>query len=436
METKPLFSQYLRALLDKYYGGWNNADRDDAAYPAHRSTLRNWVMQGLQPKARIFAEFKSRAVRIPSKQLEKLTLLYEGNSILNPAIPKLPPGYIDRPQQEIIEQLLSVVDGDEVVAVDELIVRGWPGGGKSSICFALAHDFAVQAYFMDGIYLVSLGKLGENDIPSKLRELARQLSLSLPENIALDDMRQRIHDALLGQKALVIVDDFHDCNDYLQFKHTIKGACPILATTRYTREAECAVDGQEDHLLLLNIMNTEEGLQLFYELVPALQTYFTDEKIIELHNAMEGLPLAIRAAASRIREDFKMGPAVVSKLIETLLQSYYEVIQNQPADTDRFDEVTGMSPTIRMLLDSSVQRLSVDMQNCYAMMGAFAPKPYVFDLDALQFVWEAYSQQPVNVLRELIAYGFIEPVDSEEFWMHSIFVGHAKTLWSDPDGGE
>jgi hypothetical protein len=75
----------------------------------------------------------------------------------------------------------------------------------------------------------------------------------------------------------------------------------------------------------------------------------------------------------------------------------------------------------------SVDRLDPAARECFVALGAFAPKPATFDLDALRAVW--MIDDPRLTALELVDMGLLEPIPAQgRFWMHAILVMHANAL--------
>ena len=97
------------------------------------------------------------------------------------------------------------------------------------------------------------------------------------------------------------------------------------------------------------------------------------------------------------------------------------------APPDRADMVDETTPTVAVLLQKSVERLKPEIQDCYAYLGVFAPKPATFDLVAMKAVW--HIDDPVPVARILVGRGLLEYVpEIERYQMHAVLVMHAKSL--------
>ena len=83
-----------------------------------------------------------------------------------------------------------------------------------------------------------------------------------------------------------------------------------------------------------------------------------------------------------------------------------------------------------MLLKQSTDRLDEATRDRYAYLGAFAPKPATFDLDAMQAVWLADDLKDAKTTaRNLADRGLLEPIiGTGRFQMHAVLVLHAKSL--------
>ena len=95
------------------------------------------------------------------------------------------------------------------------------------------------------------------------------------------------------------------------------------------------------------------------------------------------------------------------------------------APADRADVENQTTPTVAALLHQSSEALTAQARDCFALLGAFAPKPASFDLDAMKAVWQI--ENPKEILRELASRGLVEPVGGR-FQMHALLVAHARSL--------
>jgi hypothetical protein len=90
---------------------------------------------------------------------------------------------------------------------------------------------------------------------------------------------------------------------------------------------------------------------------------------------------------------------------------------------------TSTRPSLKALLQRSTERLDEHTRECFAFLGAFAPKPATFDLAAMKAVWQVPDPRPV--VRKLVGFGLLEPVGSGRFQMHALLVRHAESLLSE-----
>ena len=99
------------------------------------------------------------------------------------------------------------------------------------------------------------------------------------------------------------------------------------------------------------------------------------------------------------------------------------------APADRVDPTTGIIPSVKVLLEKSIDRLNFKDQERFARLGPFAPKPATFDLKDLQAVWEI--EDPKTTVNELVDRGLLEPLGTCRFQMHALLVMYANSLLTD-----
>jgi hypothetical protein len=81
------------------------------------------------------------------------------------------------------------------------------------------------------------------------------------------------------------------------------------------------------------------------------------------------------------------------------------------------------------LLERSTDRLDAQTRNRFAYLGAFAPKPATFDLNAMHFVWRATDiEDAKETARKLADRGLLEPIGAGRFQMHALLVLHARSI--------
>jgi len=142
---------------------------------------------------------------------------------------------------------------------------------------------------------------------------------------------------------------------------------------------------------------------------------------------LEGLPLALRVAGRLLEAEASMGWGGVQGLLAELSAS--SKLLAEVAPDDRYDPRTGTIPTVSLLLKKSTDRLDSDERDRFTYLGAFAPKPATFDLDAMRDVWRTDIEDAKSTARKLADRGLLEPlIGTGRFQMHAVLVLHAQSL--------
>jgi NB-ARC domain-containing protein len=319
-----------------------------------------------------------------------------------------------------LKSLLLVADGS-APHPKQAIVRGWPGVGKTTLVSAIARDPDVIRVYPDGVLWTSLDK--RPAIMSILAAWGRALGKDDLLRIAtVEEAVTELHTRLQRERMLLIVDDVWEEGHGALFQKIRGGNCGLLITTRLDKVAESlAQTGSE--IYNLPVLAEEDALKLMLLLAPMIVERYPEE-CRDLIRDLEYLPLALHVAARLLRKRFKRGLGVTALLEE--IRNGAAVIE-AAAPSDR--AVEGYLPTVKALLQRSTDMLGERTRNCFAFLGAFAPKPATFDLAAMKAVWNI--DDPVFVAEELMDYGLLEPVGDGRFQMHSLLVAHAISLWGD-----
>lgn len=299
-------------------------------------------------------------------------------------------------------------------------IRGWPGIGKTTIAAALAHEQDVAAAFPDGILWISLGPAP--DLFSKLVTWGRALGTEdLLRAKTLEEASAQLTALLRNKRVLLIVDDVWEAAHATPFLIGGRG-CAMLLTTRVTSVAEAIAPTPRD-IYKLAVLTAEKALELLKELAPTVVAQ--DQSLcLELVQEMEGLPLAIQVVGHLLNVEASRGFSSL-ELVAELREGAKLLAAIAPAD--RSDLAKQTTPTVVALLQKSTERLDALTRDCFACLGAFAPKPATFDLAAMKAVWQI--EDPKLVVRTLVDRGLLEFVrEMERYQMHALLVMHAKSL--------
>jgi hypothetical protein len=229
---------------------------------------------------------------------------------------------------------------------------------------------------------------------------------------------------LKDKRALLIVDDVWESDAAIPFK--VGGPdCVTLITTR-RRDLAYELGATAGDVYLLDKLSEEKAFELFAQLAPTVVDRYANQShrlVVDL----EGLPLALRVAGRLLELEASASFDITTSFKR--LGDEADLLRAKAPD-DRFDPQAGTTPTISLLLRQSTDRLDPQTLDCFALLGAFAPKPATFDLDAMRGVWQVAD--PTPTARTLVDRGLLEPLQSlGRFWMHSILVLHASALLDD-----
>lgn len=317
-----------------------------------------------------------------------------------------------------VKRLLGVGNQGTASPGRVAVIRGWPGVGKTTFASVLSRDPEVARVYPDGVLWTSLGM--QPHLMSILADWGRALGRDDLLRAVLPEDGARVLATLLQDKRmLLIVDDVWESAHGALFRGMSGRHCGLLFTTRLP-EVAGALAPDERAIYKLPILSEEDSLKLMRLLAPAIVEEHPEE-CRELVRSLEYLPLALHVAAHLLRVEASMG-LDVSDLLSGIREGAAIVAARAPAD--RVER--GTIPTVAVLLQKSTAMLDELTRECFAFLGAFAPKPATFDLNAMKAVWEVDDPKPI--VRNLVKHGLLEPVGNGRFQMHALLVAHARSL--------
>ena len=310
------------------------------------------------------------------------------------------------------------IKGAASVQTHTAIVRGWPGVGKTTLVGVLARDPDITQAFPDGVLWTSLDQKPAliSIIAGWGRALGRDdlLRLATAEEAVI-----QLAAMLQHKRMLLIVDDVWDAAHGALFQQARGADCGLLITTRLTEVAN-ALGYTERAVYNLPVLSEDDALKLMRILAPTVIDRHPDE-CLELVRDLEYLPLALHVAARLLRAESRYDWGVTD-LLRDIRESAVVIKAAAPSDRIGGENI----PTVVALLQKSTDMLDEQMQDCFAYLGAFAPKPATFDLAAMKAVWQVDDPKPT--IRKLVDHGLLEPVGHGRFQMHALLVKHARSL--------
>jgi hypothetical protein len=320
-----------------------------------------------------------------------------------------------------VEHLVArlTAEAGSASAMPVIAVRGWPGVGKSSLVAAVAHHPSTARFFTDGVFWAPL-----SETPDTRGHLQIWCRVAGVGELRADDptaiMSAHLAAALRDKRALLLVDDVWQAGHAAPLL-VGGGRCGALVTTRST-EVAAALTSEPGRIYPLPVLDDDDAIDLMRQLAPAVVHDHRDTTAV-LVRELEGLPLALQVAGRLLAAEHGLGWGVES-LLDELRDGARLLAAEAPAD--RADLATATTPTIAALLAKSTDRLAEPLRVQFAMLGAFAEKPAVFDSAAVSALWLVGDPRPA--LRELASRGLLEPVGGGHFQLHALLAMHARAI--------
>jgi len=351
------------------------------------------------------------------KRLQEL--LYPGPSGVAPP----PPSLIFVGREEAVRDIRHRlrVERDRQPAASLTVIRGWPGVGKSTLVGAIGRDPDLPRSFPDGVLWAALDQTPEllSILASWGRALGDDGLIRVP---TLKEATVRISALLKNKRFLLIADDVWEPAHLTPFLNARGEGCHLLVTTRLTELAECLAEDQRGSIYVLPVLTEANAVKLLQVLAPAAVEQHPEE-CRELVRDLECLPLALRVAGSLLRTEAKLGWGVAD-LLKDIRKGARIIDEKAPTNMSNGET----RPSVSALLRNSTDRLDDVTRECFAFLGAFAPKPATFDLAAMKAVWQV--KDPRQIVRTLVGHGLLEPAGDGRFKMHALLVAHAESLCS------
>lgn len=395
-----------------------------------RVLLDDRTIEPVQELEDVFEAIRNRRV-LPSQpprtqephSAQPPSLTDDPRSVCPPA-PRLFVGREDLLRQ-VDERLCAKMSPDRRVA-GMLVLRGWPGIGKSTLAAGICHSPRVQEFFSDGILWGCLGP--SPDMVAVLAEWAAAQSIRMdhqrPDALHLS---HRVAAAVRSRRLLVVVDDVWDAAHCAPLM--ITGPRGFVVCTTRLPEVAAGLCSEPSAILVVPPLSEPSALELLSSMAPSVPE--TEPRLaLELVRSVECLPLAIRVAGRLLAEESRVGWGV-RELLDSIRSDSRRLL-DEPSPVDAGNLLSQASPTVAALLRRSTDRLPSRERMQFARLGALASQPATFDLRAMAAIWRLEDARPTA--RLLMNRGLIEPV-GDRFQLHALLAAHARRLWDEPHVG-
>lgn len=310
-----------------------------------------------------------------------------------------------------------------------IVIRGWPGVGKSALAALLANDPQMSILFPDAILWTNAEKTEEDNLFSSLVEWAQTLGTpELASCKTTQELSNRLRWILRDKKVIFFLDDVQSSKSIEPLLVGGVGSA-IVSTTRYNDVAQSlALTTQPVYVHRLEVLTSQKAFELLVELAPSAVSLFP-QQATEFIEFIEKLPLALQVAGRLLRIEIDRGLNVEKLLLE--LQEGSKLLEAELP----IGLVSETRPTVALLLKKSTDYLDTDQRHYFSLLGGFAPKPALFNLPFLNEVWkreppkgkEAKDINVEKILGNLVDRGLLEYNDLY-YSMHALLVLLAESM--------
>ena len=252
-----------------------------------------------------------------------------------------------------------------------LTLTGAGGSGKTRLALEVARDLLVEAYYPDGVWLIDLAPLFDEELVPK----AVAQALGVPERPA-EPLGDTLADVLRDRQLLLFLDNCeHLLGAVARLVDKVLDSCPcvrILATSREALGVEGEVRWLVPPLSAPEPQDTPsseelegyESVRLFVERARGRDPAFSLNPhnavaVTEICQRLEGIPLAIELAAART------GTLSVEQIAQRLTDSLKLLTGGTRTAVNRHR-------TLKEALDWSYDLLSEDEKKLFGRLSTFA----------------------------------------------------------------
>ena len=333
-------------------------------------------------------------------------------------VPTMPTNYFlgrDELVTDIVDRLTSG-------AATVLSAEGLPGVGKTTLAVAIAHTQAILDHFDAGVLWAGLGPNG--DVNGALIKWADALQTDVSDLLDPHAMAERLKSAIGTRRLLIVIDDVWEKEASQILRCGGPNCCHLITT----RDQMIATDfAGHSEATAVPTLDDQAAYQLLRELAP--QAWAADsEQCQKLVEQVGQLPLAIELLGGYLNAQSVSRSPLFDDLQSDALTDLDDPQQRLQLAATRLGDSTQSSVTLQATIELSIESLPPAAADAFVRLGAFAPKPQSFDIEAAL----AVAQTDKQTLALLTARNLLE-AGSDALALHQTLADVARAKISAED---
>ncbi|HEU0080074.1 MAG TPA: TIR domain-containing protein, partial [Longimicrobiaceae bacterium] len=283
-------------------------------------------------------------------------------------VPPMPTHFVGRDElvAEMVARLTSGTDS-------ALSASGQGGVGKTTMAVAIAHDAAVHSYFADGVLWAGLGL--SPDVMGALAAWGEALGVDVTRYAEASQRVQAIRNRIGLRRLLLVIDDAWEEEAAMLLKCGGPNCCHLL-TTRDDGIAQ--VFAGESGKAKVSVLDEDLAFELLRQLAPRACNA-NPAAARQLARAVDGLPLALELLGAYLAPPTR---SQFPQLTDAAFAELADASRRLELATKRLGDLRGEEVTLGATIRLSLEALPPETVTAFNALGAFAPKPETFDLDA------------------------------------------------------
>lgn len=322
-------------------------------------------------------------------------------------VPAQPTNFVGR--EEILDRLVTRLTAGGNASVS---AGGTGGAGKTTLAVMLAYDARILAHFTEGVLWAALGKAPT--IEAILGGWASALGLDVSSLSEPAERAQAIKNAVGMRSILFIIDDVWD-EPAATLLRCGGPNCAHLLTTRDDGIARTFAGPASTEKI--PELEPDPAFELLQSLAPEVCAA-EPEAARALVQDVGGLPLAIELLGGYLGDPEHAG---LAGLRTEALREMSNPARRLQLARERLGGRTGERPTLEQTIALSLDDLSSEVVRAFYALGAFAPKPDTFGIDAAELVASANA----SCFGILLKRNLVESVDGERLSIHPVIAEYA-----------